>query len=108
VELVAIVAKLLRWGNRLLGALQTHTLSLVSIALSVSVWIWISSVVHNLYSLGVWKYRSPLCFQLAQFQGTMAIVSILIGVLAILREPKPVWGIVALVFGFLLMLGSAM
>jgi hypothetical protein len=105
---LGIVSRQLLRGKRLVGAILAHCLSLLSIALSVGVWIWISSVVHNLYSLGVWKYRSPLCFQLAQFQGTMAIVSILIGVLAILREPKPVWGIVALVFGFLLMLGSAM
>jgi hypothetical protein len=105
---VGIVARPLLTGKRLLGALLTYTLSFVSIALSVSVWIWISSVVHNLYSLGVWKYRSPLCFQLAQFQGTMALVSILIAVLAILREPKPVWASVALIFGLLLLLGSAM
>ena len=105
---MGIVARHLLSGKRLLGASLTHTLSFVSIALSVSVWIWVSSVVHNLYSLGVWKYRSPLCFQLAQFQGTMALVSILIAVLAILREPKPVCASVALIFGLLLLLGSAM
>lgn len=105
---MGIVARSLLWGKRLLGALLTYTLSFISIALSVSAWIWISSVVRNLYSLGVWKYRSPLDFQLAQFQGTMALVSILIAVLAILREPKPVWGSVALILGFLLMLGCAM
>jgi hypothetical protein len=104
---VGIVARQLLSGKRLLGAILAHALSLLSIALSVSVWIWISSVVRNLSSLGVWKYRSALCFQLAQFQGTMASVSILIAVLAILREPKRVWASVALIFGFLLLLGSA-
>ena len=105
---MSLASRQLRLGKQLVGAKLAHWLSLVSIALSISVWIWIWSVVGNLYSLGVWKYRSPLCFQLAQFQATMALVSILIAVLAMLREPRRVWGIVALIFGFLLALGSAM
>jgi formate hydrogenlyase subunit 3/multisubunit Na+/H+ antiporter MnhD subunit len=105
---LGIVSRQLLRGKRLAGAILAHCLSLLSIALSVGVWIWISSVVHNLYSLGEWDYRFPLCFQLARFQGAMAFVSILIAVLAILREPRRVWAIVALIFGFLLALGSAM
>ena len=105
---MGIVPRRLLSGRQLLGALLTYTLSFISIALSVSVWIWISSVVRNLYSLGVWRYRSPLCFQLAQFQATMALVSILIAVLAILREPRRIWASVALTLAFLLALGSAM
>ena len=83
-----------------------HKWSLISLALSVGVYISIWLTVNHFYHLGAWNRHSAVAYRLASLQGGAGVLSILIAILAIRREPNPKLGFITLVCG-IVVLGSA-
>jgi hypothetical protein len=84
-----------------------HKWSSISLALSVGVYISIWLTVNHLYDLGVWNRHSALAYRLASAQGGAAILSILLAIQAIRREPNSKLGFIALGCGILLLASAA-
>lgn len=83
------------------GWLGGHKWSLISLALSLGVYLSTWLTVNHLSHLGAWNRHSALAYRLASLQGGVGLLSILIAMLAIRREPKPKLGFIALVCGIL-------
>jgi len=84
-----------------------HKWSLMSLALSVGVYISIWLAVNHLYELGSWNRYSTLAHRLASVQGAAGILSISLAILAVRREPNSKLGFIALGCGILLLASAA-
>jgi hypothetical protein len=93
-------------ASNLIREILKHKLSLLSATLSVTTRIAIGRVVDYFYVRKLYVPRSELHYTLGSLQGAIAFISILIAVLALRREPRPLPGFVALGLGFLLMMGA--
>lgn len=84
-----------------------HKWSLLSLIITIGTQVVSRAIVNHFYFRGLWVYRSELHFKLAQTHAAFALVAILLGILAILRE-KPQWvGVLTLILASLNILGTA-
>jgi hypothetical protein len=75
---------------------MSHKWSLISLALSVGVYTSAWLMVDHVYNHGAWDRHSTLGYRLASLQGGVGLLSVLIAVLAIWREPRPRLAFIAL------------